>query len=30
MSGIVFLASENRETTVEFDTDRLGAEVWLE
>lgn len=30
MSGIVFFASENRETTVEFYTDRLGADVWLE
>ncbi len=30
MSGIVFFASERRTETVEFYTDRLGAEVWLE
>ncbi|WP_049970138.1 glyoxalase/bleomycin resistance/dioxygenase family protein [Haladaptatus cibarius] len=30
MSGIIFFASENRAETVEFYTDRLGADVWLE
>ncbi|RBI64054.1 VOC family protein [halophilic archaeon] len=30
MSGVVFFASEDRERTVSFYTDRLGADVWLE
>jgi hypothetical protein len=30
MSGIVFFASEAHDDVLEFYTDRLGADVWLE
>ncbi|KAB1196830.1 MULTISPECIES: VOC family protein [Haloferax] len=30
MSGIVFFATEQHDAVVEFYTDRVGAEVWLE
>jgi hypothetical protein len=30
MSGIVFFGTENHDEVVEFYTERLGAEIWLE